>query len=137
MRTTAAVRQSTDTENYALLAQSARRMAGRRQRVCCVAENSFRRQSTHTKKKHPHSKLKWELSNKQCRMQLGGLYLWSSGGFGAVHRHFVCELYFTDKMSVNASDQESLVFTHRGRCVAVARLGCCKLPQGDRGTYVA
>ena len=42
-------------------------------------------------------------------MQLGGLYLWSSGGFGAVHRHFVCELYFTDKMSVNASDQEEQI----------------------------
>ena len=28
-------------------------------------------------------------------------------GFGAVHRHFVCELYFTDKMSVNASDHPS------------------------------
>ena len=43
--------------------------------------------------------------------------MWSSGGFGAVHRHFVCELYFTDKMSVNACDQKCC------RNLAAARAG--------------
>ena len=105
MRTTAAVRQRTDTENYSLLAQSARRMAGMKQSRYKTLSGA----KHHQKENHPALLPLATHYSSTVWVFLGGAYLRRREKYGLKITQKVDLRLRSHKRLIYASNQERRV----------------------------